>query len=38
VVKKKYILFSKSNFSGGLIKEAERRGDTVLVNLAQFFD
>ena len=38
VSKKKYILFSKSNFSGGLVKEADRRGDTVLVGLSQFFN
>jgi len=38
VPKKKYILFSKSNFSDGLVKTAKQRGDTVLVNLAQFFN
>jgi len=33
--KKKYILFSKSNFTVELVKTADRRGDTELVNLAQ---
>jgi AAA+ ATPase superfamily predicted ATPase len=33
-LKKKYILFSKSGFSGELIKTAKRRGDTELVSLA----
>jgi AAA+ ATPase superfamily predicted ATPase len=34
VLKKKYILFSKSGFSGELVKTADQRGDTELVNLA----
>jgi len=35
VLKKKYILFSKSGFSGGLVKTAKRRGDTELASLAE---
>jgi len=34
-LKKKYILFSKSGFSGGLAETAKQRGDTELVSLAQ---
>jgi hypothetical protein len=34
-LKKKYILFSKSGFTAGLVKTAKQHGDTELVSLTQ---
>jgi len=36
--KRKYIIFSKASFSGGLVKAAGLRADTELVGLSRFFD